>query len=61
VKYLPFDARCVFIDGPVAVFIHEADKQTILDAYANLRAVVEVAAKQLHKPEATNDSTRREG
>ena len=50
-KYLPFDARCVFIDGPVAVYVHEADEQAILDAYDNLRRVVEVAARQLHKPE----------
>jgi hypothetical protein len=48
-KYLPFDARCVFVDGPVAVFIHEAPESVILDAYANLRAVIEVAAQQLHK------------
>lgn len=48
-KYLPFDARCVFVDGPVAVFIHEAPESVILDAYVNLRAVVEVAAQQLHK------------
>ena len=48
-RYLPFDARCVFVDGPVAVFIHEAPESVILDAYANLRAVVEVAAQQLHK------------
>ena len=60
-KYLPFDARCVFIDGPVAVFIHEADEERILDAYTNLRAVIEVAARQLHKPENSNDATHSEG
>ena len=60
-KYVPFDARVVLIDGPVSVFIHEAPERAILDAYANLKAVIEVAAKQLHKPEPENDPTHREG
>lgn len=48
-KYLPFDARCVFVDGPVAIFVHEAPSQVILEAYARLGRVVEIAAQQLHK------------
>lgn len=55
-KYLPSDARCAFIDGPVAIFIHEAPEQTILDAYDNLRDVIEVAARQLDKLETPDDS-----
>ena len=49
-RYVPTEARCVFVDGPVAVFVHEAPEQTILDAYDNLRGVIEVAARQLHTP-----------
>lgn len=58
-RYLPFDARCVFIDGPVAVFIHEAPESVILDAYANLRAVIEVAAQQLHKEDENANAQPR--
>ena len=50
-KYDPLQARVVLVDGPVAVFVHEATESAILDAYANLKALVEVAAKQLHTEE----------
>lgn len=56
-KYLPFDARVVLIDGPVAVFLHEANEQTILDAFDNLRSLVAVAAQQLDTGEC-DDLTR---
>ncbi len=50
-RYVPAEARVVLVDGPVAVFVHEATESAILDAYANLKALVEVAAKQLHTEE----------
>jgi hypothetical protein len=46
-KHNPFDARCVFVDGPVAVFVHEAAQQDILDSYARIARYVAVAAEQL--------------
>lgn len=50
-RYIPTEARCVFVDGPVAVYIHEAPKEEILAAYARLERIVQVAAKNLDKPE----------
>jgi hypothetical protein len=47
VKYDPLKARCVFIDGPVAVFLHEAPEHEILMAYERLKRMVDVAASQL--------------
>ena len=43
----PTEARVVLIDGPVAVFIHEAGEWEILEAFRRLERLVEVAAKQL--------------
>jgi len=40
----PMEARCVFIDGPVSVFIHEADPDEVREAYVRLGKAVEVAA-----------------
>ena len=51
-KHPPFDARCVFIDGPVAVYISEAPEQEIRDAYIRLERLVKVAASQLSSPES---------
>ena len=53
-RYVPSEARVVLIDGPVAVFVHEATEAEILDAYENLKALVEVAARQLHTEETDN-------
>lgn len=47
-KYNPLEARCVFIDGPVAVYISEAPGAEILEAYNRLARMVEVAARQLN-------------
>ena len=51
-KHPPFNARCVFIDGPVAVYISEAPEQEIRDAYTRLERLVDVAASQLSSPES---------
>ncbi len=48
-KYLPSEARVVLVDGPVAIFIHDASASAILEAYTRLGRLVEVAAQQLHK------------
>ena len=58
-KYLPFDARCVLIDGPVALFIHEAPTQTILDAYERLGRLAALAAQQLHKEDENANAQPR--
>lgn len=41
------EARCVFIDGPVAVYVSEASGTEILLAYARLARLVQVAADTL--------------
>ena len=50
-KYNPLEARCVFIDGPVAVYVSEAAEEEILRAYTNLGKVVAVAARLLNDSE----------
>lgn len=47
-KYDHFNARCVFIDGPIAVYVSEASTAEILEAYERLRRAVEIAAGQLN-------------
>ena len=51
-KYPPMEARCVFIDGPVAVYVSEASEEAILEAYTRLGKLVQIAAGQFnHEPE----------
>ena len=50
-KYPPSEARCVFIDGPVAIYVSQASREAIIDAYANLGRCVRVAALQLGEKE----------
>lgn len=50
-KYLPQKAQCVFVDGPVALYIHKSSEREVLEAYERLRKLVLVAAKSLHDPE----------
>ena len=42
---LPFEADLLFIDGPVAVCIHRAEKEKILAAFDRLSRLVMVAAE----------------
>ena len=51
-KHPPFNARCVFIDGPVAVYVSLATESEILEAYTRLERLVKVAASQLSSPES---------
>lgn len=53
-KYPPQEARCVFIDGPVAVYVSQANPQEIRDAYARLGKLVEVAAQQFEVKNAAD-------
>lgn len=46
----PFEARTLFIDGPVAVTIHEAPVWEILDAYDRLYRLVYTAATNFPRP-----------
>lgn len=53
----PMDARCVFVVGPVAVFINQAPQAEILEAYAEIEKYVRIAAEQLgaaHNKEVTS-------
>jgi len=61
VKHNPFDARCVFVDGPVAVFVHAATQQDILDSYARIARYIAVAAEQLHQEPASDTSSNAHG
>jgi len=47
-KYNPMEGRCCFVDGPVAVYVHEAPALDILEAYARLARMVAIAAEQLN-------------
>ena len=48
-KYHPETARCVFIDGPVSVYVQDADPDEILAAYARLDKLVAVCAEEFRK------------
>lgn len=48
-KYNPMEARCCFVDGPVAVYVHEAPALEILEAYERLARMIAVAAEQLNQ------------
>lgn len=43
------NARCLFVDGPVAVSIITGSEQEILDAFDRLRRLVAVAAKSVQQ------------
>jgi len=46
-KYNHLEARCMFIDGPVAIYVSEAPYNEILEAYHRLGRLVKIAAEQL--------------
>ena len=46
-KYPPHEARVVFVDGPVAIYLHEASKEELEAALARIRTLVGVALPQL--------------
>lgn len=43
------NARCLFIDGPVAVYLQQAPEADLLEAYERLFKVVKVAAATMNK------------
>lgn len=54
-KYHPETARCVFIDGPVSVYVQDADPNEILAAYARLDKLVAVCAEEFRKANKPGD------
>ena len=57
-KYDPLQARVVLIDGPGAVFLHQAPEKELREAYSRLGALVNAACTQLgeaHKEEKRNE------
>lgn len=44
--YNPLEAHCVFIEGPVALFIHRAARRELEEAYATLGAYLAIAIDQ---------------
>ena len=63
-KHNPLEARTLFIDGPVAIYISTASREEILAAHDRLTACVLIAAEQLHNEhtgeimEVTSDAAR---
>lgn len=53
--YHPETARCVFIDGPVSVYVQDADPDEILAAYARLDKLVAVCAEEFRKANKPGD------
>lgn len=47
------NARCLFIDGPVAVYLQQATEVELLEAYARLGRMVAVAAKGMNTEPST--------
>ena len=54
-KYNHQEARCLFIDGPLAVYVSQAPLAEIQEALARLALLVEVAAKSFPPPFAFKD------
>lgn len=48
-KYDPLQARVMLVDGPVAIFLHQASERDLREAYARLGALVNVACTELGK------------
>lgn len=46
----PTEAQTLFIDGPVAVYLHKAPAPEILEAFARLERLVKIAALHLEPP-----------
>lgn len=46
-KYDPLQARVVLVDGPVAVFLHQASEQELHDAFKRLQRLFGIAAVEL--------------
>jgi hypothetical protein len=60
-KYVPSEARVVLIDGPVAVFLHQAPQTELRAALMRLQKVVDTAVIELgaaHEQEAGYDLAR---
>ena len=51
-KYNHQEARCLFIDGPLAVYVSQAPLAEIQASLARLAMLVEVAAKSFPKTTA---------
>lgn len=51
-KYNPLEARMLFIDGPVAIYISTASREDIVAAIERLTSYVYLAADHLHEEHA---------
>lgn len=45
-------ARCLFLDGPIAVYVMQGPSAKVLEAYDRLRRMVEIAARRMEEEEA---------
>jgi hypothetical protein len=43
------DARCCFIDGPVAIYLQQAPMTDLIEAYERLGRMVRVAAREMNE------------
>lgn len=55
----PLESRLAFIDGPVAIFIHDAPVAEIGAALERLRRLVAVATLQLAEKQESSDAPSR--
>lgn len=61
-KYDPLQARVMLVDGPVAVFLHQASERELREAYSRLGSLVNAACTQLgeaHKQEMRDEFAAR--
>jgi len=54
------DARCVFIDGPVAIYVQDASPAEIRHAYDRLRCLVSCMCSELERAELRKTHPLRE-
>jgi hypothetical protein len=49
--YVPTEARHVFVDGPVAIFVHDASSEEVKAALARLNLLTAVLIQQIQQEE----------
>jgi len=60
VTYNHFEAaRCMFVDGPVAIYICEAGEADIRDAIGRVSRLAYIAARLMNHPEENRDANER--
>lgn len=58
-KYNPLEARTVFVDGPVAIYIHDAPHTDVSEAFLRLRRLVDLRVAMLAGDQALENEKKR--